>query len=325
MNKIANQQMVVTGAFGYTGKYITRRLLAIGARVRTLTAHPNRPNEFGAQVEVAPLNFENRAALVASLRGADCLFNTYWVRFNHNRSTFDQAVANTKILIDAAKEAGVRKIIHLSITNPSLDSELPYFKGKAELEKAIRRSGLRYAILRPTVIFGPEDILINNIAWFLRHFPLFAVPGAGDYRLQPIFVEDVADLAVRAAQEAADTIRDAVGPEILTFHELVERIAAQIKSRAHLIHLPPSIALLLSSALGVILRDQVLTREEIKGLMAGLLVSANRPTGKTRFSEWLARNAEALGRRYSSELARHYQTKSPEGLGFVPVARKEAL
>lgn len=291
MNANANQRIVVTGAFGYSGKYITRRLLAMGARVRTLTGHLNRPNEFGYQVEVAPLNFENRAALVANLRRADCLFNTYWVRFNHGSATFERAVSNTRILIEAVREAGVRKIVHISITNPSIDSDLSYFRGKAEVEVAIRESGLQYAILRPTVLFGLEDILINNIAWFLRRFPVFAIPGSGEYRLQPVFVEDLASLAVSASQQETNTILDAVGPEVFTFRELVQLVAAQIRSRARLIHLPPSVALLLSSALGFILRDRVLTHEETKGLMAGLLVSRGAPNGTTRFSDWIARNA----------------------------------
>ena len=191
---------VVTGAFGYTGKYITRRLLAAGREVRTLTGHPHRPDPFGGRVQIAPLDFRNLVGLVESLRGASVLYNSYWVRFSHGRVTFDDAVANSKILIQAAREAGIRKIVHISIANPSLDSHLPYYAGKAKVEKAIFDSGLPYAILRPIVIFGKADILINNIAWFVRHFPVFAIPGSGEYEIQPIFVEDMADLAVDAAR-----------------------------------------------------------------------------------------------------------------------------
>ena len=305
-NSIAIEKVVVTGAFGYTGKYITRRLLALGKRVVTLTAHPNRPNEFGGRVEVAPLDFQDRRGLVQSLRGAGCLFNTYWVRFNHGGVTFDQAVANTKILIEAAIEAGVRKLVHISITNPSLDSKLPYFRGKAELEKTIQSSGIPFAILRPTVIFGAEDILFNNIAWLLRHLPVFAVSGGGDYRLQPVFVGDVADLAVRASEESGDSVRDAVGPEDFTFDEMVRLIASQTRTSARIIHVRPGMALALSGLLGYALRDRILTREEIDGLMAGLLVSAEAPTAPTRFSEWLVEHGKILGAQYTSEIERHY-------------------
>lgn len=303
---IAIEEVVVTGAFGYTGKYITRRLLGRGKRVLTLTAHPDRPNEFGGRVAAAPLDFRDRRALTRSLRGAGCLFNTYWVRFNYGDETFDRAIEKTKTLIEAAVEAGVRKLVHISITNPSLDSRLPYFRGKAELEKIIQSSGIPHAILRPTVIFGPEDILINNIAWLLRHLPIFSVPGPGGYRIQPVFVGDVADLAVRAMEESGNTVRDAVGPEIFTFDEMVRLIAAEIGTNARIVHVHPAIALTLSTLLGFALCDRILTREEIDGLMAGLLVSTALPTGETRFSEWLRQHAGRIGVKYSSELARHY-------------------
>lgn len=306
MNETGANRVVVTGAFGYTGKYITRRLLAMGKRVRTLTAHPNLASEFGGHVEIAPLDFADPAGLVNSLRGAECLFNTYWVRFDRGRSTFERAIANTRMLFAAARDAGVGKIVHISITNPSLDSPLPYFRGKAELESALIQSGLRYAILRPTVIFGLEDILINNIAWLLRHMPVFAVPGSGAYRLQPVFVEDVAQLAVRSACDPADSVRDAVGPEIFSFDELVRLIGRGVGSRTRLVHVPPSVALALSATLGLFVRDRILTREEIEGLMAGLLVSSAPPTGESRFSDWLAAHADALGASYSSEIERHY-------------------
>jgi len=306
VNMANNGRMIVTGAFGYTGKYITRRLLAEGKRVRTVTWHPQRGNEFGDRIEVAPLDFSDPAVLVKNLRGADCLFNTYWVRFDYGESTSERAIANSRMLFAAAQDAGIRKVVHISITNPSLDSRLPYFRGKAEVEEALRESGLRYAILRPTVIFGPEGILINNIAWLLRHFPVFGVPGNGEYRLQPVFVEDVAELAWRASQESEDVVRAAVGPEVFTFDELVRVIARAIGRKARLIHLPSSAALGLTRVLGLVVRDRVLTREEIDGLMAGLLVSSDPPTGQTRFSDWLAANAGGLGSRYASEIERHY-------------------
>ncbi len=306
MNCKTANRVVVTGAFGYTGKYITRRLLAMGKRVRTLTAHPNRGNEFGGQVEVAPFDFANPAALVNSLRGAECLFNSYWVRFDHGDSTFERAVENSRMLFAAAKDADVGKIVHIIITNPSLDSPLPYFRGKAEVERALQQSGLRYAILRPTVIFGDEGILINNIAWLVRHLPIFAVPGDGTYRLQPVFVEDVAELAIRAASEAGDSVSDAVGPEIYSFDELVRLIAHCVGSRTRLVHVPPRAALALSEFVGLFVGDRVLTREEVDGLMAGLLVSSTPPTAETQLSSWLAANAYDLGVAYFSEIARHY-------------------
>ena len=298
---------VVTGAFGYTGKYITRRLLAMGRGVRTLTGHPERGAAFNGDVEVAALQFERPAELVKSLVGASTLYNTYWVRFPQGKITYEKAVDNTRILVAAAREAGVRRIVHLSITNPSADSTLGYFRGKAEIEQMITNSGLGYAILRPTVIFGVEDVLINNIAWLLRHYPVFAIPGSGDYQLQPVFVVDVAEMAVAAGKESGNLVLDAVGPEIYTFKEMVQLIAGKIGSRARILHLRPGLALFLSQLVGRAVHDVVLTREEVLGLMAGLLVSTHQPTGRTRLSEWMNRHAHLLGMRYSSELARHYR------------------
>lgn len=306
MGSIRDGFHVVTGAFGYTGKYITWRLLAEGHNVKTLTNHPDRANPFGNQVAVSPLDFEHPDSLAHAMVGARVLYNTYWVRFEHGETTFAQAIANTKKLICAAENAGVRRIVHVSIANPSLDSPLPYYRGKAEVEEAIRGSKLSYAILRPTVVFGPEGILINNIAWLLRKFPVFAVPRRGDYKLQPIFVEDMADLAVAASETNENVILDAVGPEIFTFDGLVKQIAAHVGRQARLVHVPPEISLLLTRMIGIGLRDVILTREEITGLFANLLVSGSAPTGTTRLSEWLKQNGAQLGTHYASELGLHY-------------------
>ena len=197
--------------------------------------------------------------------------------------------------------------MHLSIANPSLDSHLPYYSGKAQVEKAIKESGLSYAILRPTVIFGTEDILINNIAWFARHFPVFAIPGSGCYKLQPVFVEDLAELAINSAQHENDLVFDAVGPEVLPFEDLVRKIALAVGTNPKFIHMSPRSALQMLRVVGPFIGDVVLTREEIEGLMANLLVSKHSATGQTRFSTWLDQNATVLGKRYASELRRHYR------------------
>lgn len=235
------------------------------------------------------------------------LYNTYWVRFSHGSSTFDAAIANTRVLLDAAKRAGVRRIVHVSITNPSLDSPLPYFRGKALLERDIAASGLPHTILRPAVIFGDEDVLINNIAWILRRSPIFAVPGSGEYRLQPIFVEDLADLAVTAGASGVNEVIDAIGPETFTFNELLSAIRRAVHSRARVVHLPPALALQLSRLIGFGLRDVVLTPDEVRGLAADLLVTDSPPVAQTRLTDWLASHAASVGRQYASELKRHYR------------------
>ncbi len=303
---------VVTGAFGFTGKYITRRLLAEGKRILTLTGHPHRENPFGDRISVAPFNFDDPDALAASLRGASVLFNSYWIRFPRGPITYELATKNSKTLIRAARDAGVRRIVHISIANPSKDSPFPYYRGKAMVEEAIIASSIPYAILRPTVIFGTEGILINNIAWLLRHFPVFAIPGSGNYRLQPVYVEDVAETAVRAADADSEastmsTIVDAAGPEVYSYNELVYLLAVAVGSHARVVHLPPRLTLVLSGLVGLALRDVVLTRDELEGLMANLLVSNGPSAGKTRLSDWVAQHADQLGTSYESELGRHYR------------------
>ncbi|GAB61331.1 MAG: NAD-dependent epimerase/dehydratase family protein [Candidatus Jettenia sp.] len=298
---------VVTGAFGYTGKYITRRLLSLGKKVRTITGHPTRPNPFGNRVSAVPFNFDNQGELTRNLRGAATLYNTYWLRFSRGEVTFDTAVANTKILMEAAEEAHIRRVVHISITNASEESPFAYFRGKGILEKVISQSKLSYAIIRPTVLFGHEDILINNIAWILRHFPLFAIAGSGNYKLQPVFVEDVANIAVEAGQHGENMMIDAVGPEIYSFNEMVKLIANKIHSKAIIVHLKPKTVLFFSKLIGYIVNDVILTEEEIYGLMSNLLISKNPPTGHVRLGDWLTYNADIVGTKYASELRRHYR------------------
>lgn len=299
-------KIAVTGAFSYSGKYITRRLLARGEQVVTLTNHPNRPDPFDGRVRAFPLDFADASSLTSSLRGADALVNTYWIRFDQGANTQPEAVTNTRRLVDAAAAAGVKRIVHISITNPSADSPLPYFWGKAANEKAVTDSGMSYAILRPTVLFGTEDILINNIAWLLRRFPFFALPGDGSYRLQPVFVDDLAALAVDAVFERGDSVRDAVGPDIFTFREMVGLIGAQVGAHRPLVSVPPRLALTAAQLLSLFVNDVMLTPEEVDGLMAGLLVSREPPLCKTRLGDWLEENKKSVGAKYASELQRHY-------------------
>jgi uncharacterized protein YbjT (DUF2867 family) len=302
----------VTGAFSYTGRFIARRLLEDGRRLRTLTNHSHRPGaeDLEAELEVEPLQFDDRKRLAVALRGADTLYNTYWVRFPHAGLNFDRAVANTRILLQAAVEAGVRKVVHISVSNPSIDSPLAYYAGKARTEELVKQSGLAWAIVRPTLVFGPGDILINNIAWGLRHLPVFAMPGLGDYRVQPVAAEDVADAAVWAANQPDGLTVDAAGPEIIKFAELVNEVAIAVNRRPAHLYLPPSLMLMGVKVIGLFVRDVVLTREEVEGLMAELLVSQEPPRGKRRFDDWLLQQAETLGRTYASELNRHFRKRA---------------
>ncbi len=298
-------KIAVTGAFSYSGKYITRRLLARNEEVITLTGHPNRPDPFEGKVKAYPLDF-NEASMTRSLQGADVLVNTYWVRFDKDENTQPRAVENTRKLVKAAVAAGVKRIVHISIANPSADSHLPYYWGKAANEKAVIESGLPYAILRPTVLIGTEDILINNIAFLLRRFPFFFIPGDGSYRIQPVYVEDLADLAVDGVYRKDSYVIDAVGPDSYTFKEFVQLIGKTIGAPRPVISVPPGLALLAAQFLSLFVGDVILTREEVEGLMANLLVSREPARGKTAFKDWLEQNKSTVGTKYASEIRRHY-------------------
>jgi uncharacterized protein YbjT (DUF2867 family) len=295
---------VVTGGFGYSGKYIVRGLLGRGREVGTLTNSPRRPNEFAGRIQVAPLAFADRSVLAASLGCAKVLYNTYWVRFDHRNFTHEEAVKNTFELFAAAKLAGVERIVHVSITNPSLDSKLPYFSGKARLELALRESGIPHTILRPAVLFGGEDILINNIAWALRRLPVFGVFGSGSYGLRPIHVEDLAALAIAEGEGGGFRTLDAVGPEAFTFRELAAMLGKIIGQPRPIVSIPPRVGLWVARLIGFLKRDVFLTKEEIAGLMAGLLESRAPATGAIRVSDWARQHAETLGQNYASEMRR---------------------
>ncbi len=297
---------VVTGAFSYTGKYIAERLLAADREVRTLTRHPQSASPFGERVRAFPLDFGDVAGLTETLRGADSLFNTYWIRSPRGDYTFERAIANTETLLEAARVAGVRRVVHLSVSNASPSSHLPYFRGKALTEEAVASSGLSHAVIRPTLVYAREDVLVNNIAWLLRRLPLFVVPGSGRYTLQPVAVEDVSALAVAVGDSDETTVLDAAGPDIFTFDELVGLVRKAVGSPARIMHASSGITHGLGSLLGLVLRDTLITRAELDGLMEGLLTSRAPPTGKRRFEAWLSTEAESLGTSYTSETRRNW-------------------
>jgi NADH dehydrogenase len=301
---------VVTGAFGYIGRYITAHLLECNRGVKTITTHVDKPNPFGEQVEAFPYNFDHPRILIKTLKGIDTLYNTYWVRFDYGGVTFDQAVRNTRTLFNCAAEAGVKHIVHISVTNPSLDSPLPYYRGKALQEEALKECGVSYSIVRPTLVFGKEDILVNNIAWLIRNFPIFPIFGDGKYRVQPVYVRDLASIAFASSRQMQSAPIDAIGPESYTFEELVKLIARRIGRNVAFVYIPPALGIASGRIIGLFLRDVLLTRDELDGLMANLLTSQQQPNGEIKFSEWLARNQHTIGASYSSELDRHFRYKA---------------
>ena len=301
---------LVTGAFSFSGARIAQLLTDSGRDVRTLTHHPDREHALRARVQASPYRFDDPAALARSLEGISTLYNTYWVRFERGRTTFASAVANSRALFEAARRAGVARIVHVSIANPSIDSPLPYYRGKALVEQALAAAGVPYAIVRPTFFFGGgRDILANNIAWILRRMPLFVVPGDGRYPVQPIHVDDLARICLQAAQGASGVIMDAAGPDTMSFEELVRAIRDAVGRRTPILHAPPAAMAALARALGLVVRDVVLTADEISGLTAGLLASHQPALGHISFIEWLNEHGPTLGAAYANELDRHFRMR----------------
>lgn len=296
---------VVTGAFSYSGAAIARALIGSGRRVRTVTGHPERSHDH-PDIEVRPLDFDDQLGLVESLRGATTLFNTYWVRFSHQQIDHELAVANSRTLFLAAKRAGVQRIVHISITNPSIESPFPYFRGKALVERALAESEVSYAILRPAILFGGDGVLINNIAWLLRHLPIFGIGGDGNYRIRGIHIDDLAKLCLQKASEPDDSVTEAVGPESLTFNELVAMVRTAVGARSLTVHVPGVLVPMLSSALGLALHDVLLTKGEFQAMAAGLADSRGPSTGSIRLSTWLSESSDQLGATYANELNRHF-------------------
>jgi uncharacterized protein YbjT (DUF2867 family) len=302
------RRAVVTGAFSYSGGVIAQRLVDQGCEVVSLSrraAPVEHPLE--GVVAVEQLQFGDVEALVRALAGAEVLFNTYWIRFARRGATFDGAVENSRVLFAAAKQAGVGRIVHLSVTNASASSPFAYFRGKAAVERVLAETTAEHAVIRPSLVFGGRaEILINNMAWLLRHLPVYAVPGDGVYRVQPVAVGDVADLALAASLRAGSSVEDAVGPEVYTFNEFLALLASAVASRARLVHLPSAAVVALGRALGLLLRDVLITREELGALTSGLLTSGSPPTGHSSFSDWLPTQTDWLGRRYANELKRNW-------------------
>ncbi len=300
------QRDAVTGAQGFTGRHIADRLVAAGRDVINLTGHPDREDHFGGRVPASRLAFDDPAALRRSLEGVDTLYNTYWVRFPGYGITHEDAVRNSTTLFAAARDAGVRRIVHISIANPD-GSQRSYYRGKLAVEHALATSGVGHAVVRPAgAQFGDQSRLFNTMAWLMRHSPVFGVPGRGSYRIQPVDVLDTARIAVELAGRDDDVIVDAAGPETFTFRECVELIRVAIGSHALVVPAPPTVALLAARAFGLVLHDVLLTRDEIDDLQAGLLVSHEPPLGQNRFSDWVRESAAWLGRDYVPEVSWHY-------------------
>ncbi len=275
--------------------------------MRTLTGHPERAKG-DHSVDVRPLDFDDPVGLVESLRGATTFYNTYWVRFPHGRIDHEAAVANSRTLFYAARHAGVERIVHVSITHPGITSPYPYFRGKAEVERVLAEVGVSYGVLRPAILFGGDGVLLNNIAWLLRRLPVFAIGGRGSYRIRPIHIDDLARLSVSLGAQRRHNGGRCRGPGTPDLRRAGPADPGHGREAAPAsCNVPGAIMPALSSALGLVLRDVLLSREEYQAMAAGLADTDGEATGTIAVSHWLADHAEILGRRYANEIDRHFR------------------
>jgi uncharacterized protein YbjT (DUF2867 family) len=302
----AKRRVAVTGAFGFTGRAIAQQLLDAGQDVTTLTRRVDHADPLARSIRSIALDFGRPSALGAALEGVDVLFNTYWIRFPRGTESFERAIAETGVLVGAARQAGVRRIVHVSVVGADRDGPTPYVRAKAIVEEIVRTSGLEWSFVRPTLTFGPNDILINNMAWALRRLPVYGMPGTGTYTIQPVHVDDVARICIELADGPSGRKVDAAGPDLLPFREVVELVRSAVGSRSIVVPMPAWAVLAAGRVLGAFVRDIVLTPNEIFELSTSFLTSREEPLGRISFADWVAANANSLGRRWASELRRNY-------------------
>ena len=218
-----------------------------------MTANPDRSGSFGGLVVATPLDFSDPDGLRPSCREP----------------------GSSTVPTGYGSAAGVGRTVHFSVANASAESRLPWFRGKGQVEETQKGSRPSYAIIRYTLVFGEGDLLLNNMAWALRRFPVFPVFGNGNYPVQPVYAEGLA-----AGSRNDSFVADAPGPETFNFEELLRVLASAVGARVRLVHTPPSLGFALTRLAGLLLRDVVLTRDEVDGLMAGLLTSSRGSNGK---------------------------------------------
>jgi uncharacterized protein YbjT (DUF2867 family) len=294
---------VVTGAFSNAGMAVAAELIRRGWFVRTLTNH-SPPT--GSSIRATPLRFEPDL-LRAALNGADAFVNTYWIRFPYGGVTFETAVRNSRVLIEAARAAGVQRFVQVSVSNADENSALGYYKHKAVVDREVRESGLSYAIVHPTLIVGPKDVLTNNMAWFLRRVLVFAVPSGSGYRIQPILLPDVGRIIADAVEGTTSVDVEAAGREVVAFREYLRRLTRNMGLHRLFVSLPPPAIVAAMGPIGRMLGDTVLTPEEMRGLQQDRLVSRGTPLGTTSVFDWLASNASRFGHTYMNDTRRRFR------------------
>jgi NADH dehydrogenase len=241
---------LVSGGTGFVGSAIVQELLRRGGTVAVLGRAADRVRaRFGADVDARQADVRDAGALAGALQGVDVVVNA--VQFpgspieNRRKGwTFEEVdLKGTRHQVDAAKAAGARRFVYVSGVGASKDSDKHWNRYKWEAEKYVRDSGMEWVVLRPTWIFGPDDVSLNRFLGFARFLPFVPMFGDGEQEMQPVFIDDIGRIGADAASrpEAANELFEAGGPEVMTMNDVV-RTALEVQGKERrLLHQPAAI------------------------------------------------------------------------------------
>ena len=271
--------VTIYGGSGFVGRYIARRMAREGWRVRVAVRRPNeaifvKPYGVVGQVEPVLCNIRDDASVRSVMQGADAVVNCVGVLTESGKNSFDavQAEGPARIARIAAEE-GIARMVHVSAIGADADSESDYARTKAEGEAGVLAHMPGAMILRPSVVFGPEDEFFNRFAGMTRMGPVLPIAG-GDTLFQPVYVDDVAQAAVKGVLgEAPGGIYELGGPEKASFRELMQRMLEVIRRRRLVLNLPFWIARIMAFSFDMLqavtfglFTNTMLTRDQLKNL-----------------------------------------------------------
>ncbi|WP_045388809.1 complex I NDUFA9 subunit family protein [Falsirhodobacter sp. alg1] len=279
--------VTIFGGSGFVGRYVARRLARDGWRIRIAVRRPNEAlflKPYGAVGQVEPVfcNIRDDASVHSVLAGADAVVNCVGILAPSGRNGFDSIqVEGAGRVARLAAEAGVGRLVHISAIGADAQSDSDYARSKAEGEGAVRAAFPAAVILRPSIIFGPEDEFFNRFAAMARPWPVLPVIHA-DTKFQPVYVDDVAKAVVAGIDGAAPGIYELGGPEVETFRALMDQMLVVIMRKRKVVELPLGLANImasvmdgLSSASGGLIANTTVSRDQLKLLAKDNVVAAN--------------------------------------------------
>jgi len=277
--------VTVFGGSGFVGRYIVRALAQAGHRIRVGARYPNLANYLlpmghVGQIQIVRTNVADADQVAQAMRGAHAAVNLVGILYESGRQRFQRLHAEAPgTVAEMAKREGLQSLVHVSAIGANAQSESLYARSKAEGEARVRSAFPAAAILRPSIVFGPEDDFFNRFAALARISPVLPLIGGGHTRFQPVYVCDVAEAALRCVTEPETMGRtyELGGPSIYTFKELMQLVLAETHRRRLLLPIPFSIAMWKASVLGL-LPKPMLTRDQVRQLRKDNVVSPNART-----------------------------------------------